>query len=457
MKGETFILLAGFDLIDLAKKYLPWKPTDEQMKRNPDWPGFLFKERFLKVLQYWRFDDSIPFDFYSVLRQFYPDPIPFSLLFSYSELNDVKNIKWIGDLADKWLMDIFSGESFYKRNKEYFTKSEVKYFLVCDWVKSNGTRLKMCDFSDLIDHFFNTKIRVNNLYLPLDVFQVFRDCFAHQVVIEYFKFLCNNKKYIKSKEEEIRNFCVFLRKQYIDNGQDFDFENMTLQKLKRLSDEWYVSNMFRDRIINFDHKIVQDYIIFICKKVSRFRDKEEEIRDILDFLRTEYINNGQDFSFENMTWQELKRLSDEWHLENEWGGDPYSRNYLNTKWEKSSIKDFSYQKDGKTWTIKEITTGESLYEEGEKMHHCVFSYAGDCIKGYCCIFSVSCKSGEDDSGNRIATLEISKNRELVQVRGPCNASIDNETAEIIKIWAVENKIDCGNYLSNRNQFYGQVA
>ena len=91
------------------------------------------------------------------------------------------------------------------------------------------------------------------------------------------------------------------------------------------------------------------------------------------------------------------------------------------------------------------------------MQHCVFSYADKCIHGYCFIFSVSCKSGKDDSEKRIATLEISKYREIVQARGPCNASIDNETAEIIKIWADENGIDYKKTLSNRRRVLGRVA
>jgi hypothetical protein len=530
IKRETASLLLEFNKVDTKKKSLFWEKWDEEIldieqkmsAENSNW----IKE-YKKIIQYWRENNSIPIDLYWFLRRNFPVPIPYVLFFPSKKIinYNVGYNKYICDLADKWLMDILSRESFYKRNKDFFSRAEVKYFLTCNWDTSLG------NCYDLIDYFFNIKIEANNLNLSSDIFNCFSDCFADHIVIEYFKFLCNNKKYInneeiketnkflkseyisvgkkidfknhtyhsfkrlydewyisnmiknrfedccdhkivqnyifficknvkrvRDKEEEIRDILDFLRTEYINNGQDFSFENITWtwRELKRLSDEWYVSNMFRDRIVNFDHKIVQDYIIFICKKVKRVKDREEEIRDILDFLNNR-INNEQEFSFENMTWRELKRLSDEWHFENRWARDPYSRNYLNAKWKKSSIKDFVYEKDKKTWTIKEITTGKSLCEEGEDMDHCVFSYAENCIQGYCLIFSVSYKSGENGSKKRIATVEISRDMELVQARGPCNASIDNETADIIKIWADENKIDCGNNLVGRRQVYGDVV
>ena len=525
---ETASLLLEFNKNNAEKKSLFWEKWDEKLKiikQEVSECSGKWQADNKKAIKYWRNDNSIPIDLYWFLRHNFPVPIPYILFFPSKKIKyNVGYNKYICDLADKWLKDIFSRESFYKRNKEYFTRAEVNYFLTCDGDLSNCY--------DLIDYFFITKIEANDLNLSLDVFHRFTDCFAHQIVIEYFKFLCNNKKYInneeieeinkflkseyisvgrnidfknhtyhslrrlsdewyisnivnnrfedccghkivqdyiafickkvrniRDKEEEIRDICDFLKTR-INNGQDFDFENMTWLELKRLSDEWYVLNMFRNRIENLGHKIVQDYIIFICKKVRRVRDREEEIRDILDFLRTEYIDNGLDFSFENITWQLLTRLCDEWHFENRWANAPFSGNFFNAKWGKSSIKDFSYEKDRKTWIIKEIITGRSLYEEGNDMMHCVFSYTDRCIQGNCLIFSVSYKNGENDYEEKIATLEISRYMKLIQAKGRYNARIDNETANIIEIWADENGIDCVNYLSdlsNRNWFYGQVA
>ena len=516
MKDETFILLAGFNLIDIARKYLPCKLIDEQIQRNPNW-----QEKFKRVLQYWRFDDAIPCDFYSTLRQFYPDPIPFSLFFSFSELKDIENIRWIGDLANKWLMDIFSGESFAKRNKEYFTKPEVKQFLVCNWVQLNKNQQRMCNYTDLAYHFFDAKIKANNLtFSPNILVEAFKNFFSQKMMLKDFLFfICNNIKRIR--DEEIYSISYYINREYLSKGEDFDFNKQIYKDLKQLIDVWYVSNYLEERNGRFamykDHKTMMDYIQFICNKLIRENIKKfshckitdfgyyfrlfekskaeigisassdywyhdydyqdyywydywygygywdgydyefaddvgflpiflgndmKKINDIFDFLRVEYIETGIDFNFNNRAWRSLKRLSDEWHIpilaeqervRNELEQSRFDE-LLNTNWEKSQIKDFTYKKDGKIWTITEITSGKLLHEEGEIMHHCCFSYVKDCVNKFCMIFSVKC--GE----KRIATVEISKRMKITQVRGEYNSSISKETEDIIKHWAKENQI-----------------
>ena len=49
----------------------------------------------------------------------------------------------------------------------------------------------------------------------------------------------------------------------------------------------------------------------------------------------------------------------------------------------------------------ELTTSETLQEEGCAMRHCVAGYDGDCHRGRSHIFSV-----RDAEGNRISTLEL---------------------------------------------------
>ena len=459
IKRVTASLLLEFCKVDAEKRSAFWEKWDEKIQKieqKMSERGGNWQTDNKKAAKYWRSNNSITADFYWFLRRNFPVPIPYILFFPSREIKINYNVeynKYKGDLADKWLKDIFSRESFYKRNKEYFTRAEVKYFLICDCAVFGNCY-------DLIDYFFITKIKANDLDLSLDVFHDFRDCFTNQIVIEYFKFLCNNKKCINDKE--MREINEFLKSEYISVGKNIDFKNYTYHSLKRLSDEWRISNMIKNRFeYRCGHEVTEGYIFFVCKNVKDIRDKKEEIRDICDFLETEYINNDLDFDFENMTWRELKRLSDEWHLEirerDDRASEEHKKKILNTEWKKSSIKDFNYKKDGKTWTIKEITTGRALFEEGKYMRHCVFNYAYRCIDGYCYIFSVSCESGRDGSEERAATVEISRGMKLVQARGQENARIGNETASIIKIWADENKINCGNYLSNRNRFYGQVA
>ena len=503
MKEETFILLAGFNLIDIAKEYLPHKLIDEHLIRNPNYPNWQVK--FKRVLQYWRFDDSIPFDFYSVLRKFYPAPIPFSLFFSYNESNEINNIKWIGDLADKWLMDIFSGESFYKRNKEYFTKSEVKRFLVCNWIQPYENEQKMCNYSDLAYHFFDAKIKANNLKLsPSNLVDAVENFFAHSRILkDFLVFIQNNKKCIR--DEEIYSISYYINSEYVLKGRNFNFNKQTYKSLKWLTDVWYTSRYLHLDMRN-GNKTAQDYIQFICKNLIRENIKEfshseitdfghyfrivynnreyddddydddyydydpendftdyddfngkslsplfvgpdiHDIYDIFDFLRVEYIDAGIDFDFNNRTWKSLKRLSNEWHYNYD-PIDGIGQIGLNAL-EFEKLLDTNWEKS----QINDFT-----YEKDEKKWTITEITSGKLlheegkIMHHCCFSYVkdcinknciifSVKCDDKKDEKRIATVEIMR-MEITQIRGEYNSSINKETREIIKRWANENRID----------------
>jgi len=84
-----------------------------------------------------------------------------------------------------------------------------------------------------------------------------------------------------------------------------------------------------------------------------------------------------------------------------------------------------------------------MYEESEDMHNCVFGYVNRCNTGNTIIFSVKA----DDT--RVVTLEIAKyNKEyrIVQAREKYNKKVsNNETKNIIRIWADENNIKTINW------------
>jgi hypothetical protein len=99
-------------------------------------------------------------DVYSYLRLNFPNPIPYSLFFYGGS-------RIISDIADKWLGDILSGESFYKKNRSYFTKVETKQFLSCNWYKYD---LKRFDGDELLKYYIDVKIKANELDFSLDFF-----------------------------------------------------------------------------------------------------------------------------------------------------------------------------------------------------------------------------------------------------------------------------------------------
>jgi hypothetical protein len=194
----------------------------------------------------------------------------------------------------------------------------------------------------------------------------------------------------------------------------------------------FFTDQFGERFVSI---LVQDYFKFISRNKDNVRD-QNEIGNIWDFLR-----ERDTFDFNNMTWQQLRHQSDEWHQQLIAGRYGYSLEMLNKEWKKTIDIDFTYNDEEREWTITEITSGKLLFEEGKDMHNCVFSYLGRCISRNCTIFSVK------ENDKRVATLEISREHRLIQAKGKFNYIINKETQNIIIKWANKNSIRYKEYFN----------
>jgi hypothetical protein len=407
MEAQTLIVLLNFSPDNIKRNHPFWNKILEAginiEQKNIKFKRWERKFEYLKTN--WRSHKHIIFDFYHYLRLYFPNAIPFSLFFpcklslanrdhyeyigaeffdsivnlddsihfpEYDDnfiYHDFNQKRMLIDLADKWLNDILSGESFYERNKDYFTRTEIKPFLTCDWVEPDIRLVRQSSYMNLLQHYWETKINVNEVELPSNFF-VNKFNFIDRYVQEYFRFICRNKRHIRD-ENEISNIWDYLNDRR--NRAEFDFNYMTWQQLRHLSEEWHEQR------------------------------------------------NNQQFGYAPKKLEEMK----------------------NEIWKKMKIKDFTHTVDEKTWTITEITTGKLLYEEGDDMHNCVFSYIDQCISGHCAIFSVKVND------KRMATLEINKfnsKYNLVQARGKMNSVVDKEIKSIITIWAKKNNIKLNDYV-----------
>jgi hypothetical protein len=85
------------------------------------------------------------------------------------------------ELANKWLMDCLSGDSFFKRNREYFTTDDVKIFLKCDSkllsdcmiYENEGTPERYLSFRSLIKYYFLCKISSDASYRLKEIIETF--------------------------------------------------------------------------------------------------------------------------------------------------------------------------------------------------------------------------------------------------------------------------------------------
>ena len=91
------------------------------------------------------------------------------------------------------------------------------------------------------------------------------------------------------------------------------------------------------------------------------------------------------------------------------------------------------------WRVDELLSKGDLVREGRRMTHCVATYAQNCVRGHCSIWSMT---REDALGQirHIHTLEVTRDRVIVQARGRHNQLPNLAQTRIIKAWARQEKL-----------------
>jgi hypothetical protein len=174
------------------------------------------------------------------------------------------------------------------------------------------------------------------------------------------------------------------------------------------------------------------------KEVARFFARNpvplHEMNDLIDYLR---VANGenQGLSLKGRSLQTLQRRREEWHRalrkHNAIGGG---------SWAGRPIPDVDYEagseKKKAIWRFRQIKTGNELFREGQRMHHCVASYKQRCLNDQVSIWSLT---SEFPIGliNRGVTIEVRKDGTIVQCRGFANRLPYGNEVTVVKRWANE--------------------
>jgi hypothetical protein len=107
-------------------------------------------------------------------------------------------------------------------------------------------------------------------------------------------------------------------------------------------------------------------------------------------------------------------------------------------WAGSPIPDAEYATGSEAkkavWRFRQIKTGNDLFKEGQRMHHCVASYKFLCQQGDVSIWSLSCEYpiGHVNKG---VTMEVRKDGAIVQCRGFANRLPYANEVTMVKRWA----------------------
>jgi hypothetical protein len=285
-------------------------------------------------------------------------------------------------LAKKWVCDIVSGESFYKRNKEYFTKPEAHWFL--------NAAMPYDGLHSVLQQWFYARCRARNMdhKLGLTVSGIFAQKFAqvfrHPMVSAFLDLIARTDDYRFDSGilGDISDFILVKIQEHRESrgrAKLFSLSGRTIVSIAALANEWH-------------------------RELQRRREP----------LRTRM------------------RL---------WAGNGSEKTVATDRWPGLGIGNFQYPQDGVTWIVSELRTAQALVNEGRKMRNCVASYAYRCALGECSIFNVSRWYEANRLTDSIATLEVNmKDRTLVQAKGKCNGRVTGTMMNVITRWAQANRI-----------------
>ncbi len=198
---------------------------------------------------------------------------------------------------------------------------------------------------------------------------------------------------------------------------------------------------------NFDNMVEasvfwRDVIRFFCQNPLPIN----EMNDILDYIsqmraQVRRINGveREPWAIKGRSLHSLQESTKQWHRDL-----TRVKRMGDQKWTGVDIPDALYEDEyhnnQKTdWSFMQIKTSKLLAAEGNKMHHCVYSYQGQCISGRTSIWSLRRRSLKGDDFERAITLEIkNESGEIVQIRGYANRTARNDEMLIIRKWAADN-------------------
>jgi hypothetical protein len=168
-----------------------------------------------------------------------------------------------------------------------------------------------------------------------------------------------------------------------------------------------------------------------------------ELNNLFDFLMDEHREN-ENFKMKGRSLESIRRKSDVWHRlqikKSKIGGG---------SWEGLPIEDWKAttgrQPNKTVWLVHQITTGNELVKEGQRMRHCVSSYKRPCMEGRTAIFTVSSvTSGWKEKRNLTIEVDMSKWK-IVQIAGLANRRATGAENSIVRFWARTHDLQLADY------------
>ncbi|MFN8344280.1 MAG: PcfJ domain-containing protein [Spirosomataceae bacterium] len=170
----------------------------------------------------------------------------------------------------------------------------------------------------------------------------------------------------------------------------------------------------------------------------------DKLTELIDYVRT-CTQQNPDYSLKGRTLPSLLRQSNEWHHQMVRAkSTKQAVTWQGVDWEPFTVTE-GKEENPVIYQMVELLSNKELSEEGQRMHHCVASYADDCFYGKTRIFSLRCtRFGNEE---RLATIELDlRNRRIVQAKYRYNQKISDKARELLEQWAAQQKLVLSKYL-----------
>jgi PcfJ-like protein len=184
-----------------------------------------------------------------------------------------------------------------------------------------------------------------------------------------------------------------------------------------------------------DYSIASSFWREAARFFARNPTTIEEMNDLIDFIRAAK-EEDEGFALKGRTLPALRRRMEEWHR-----ALRKQQAICGGSWAGAAIPDVEYragrEENPAIWRLRQIKTGNDLFREGQRMHHCVAGYKFLCARGDVSIWSLTC---EHPLGhvNKGVTIELRRDGAIVQCRGFANRLPFANEAAMVKRWAREH-------------------
>ena len=256
-----------------------------------------------------------------------------------------------------------------------------------------------------------------------------------------------NKKayhYLFSTPEEYTYYQGFRRAQILSMGGNQRLFNACMD------------SKLKERDTRFIKEDLIAHLLDVFIKAEMF--DYNKINEIVDYVDNRVRNQNPlaPFKIKGQGIGTLLKKSDEWHEEVVKAqraqaiaarnaapagarGRGYSYQPAPASWNGFNIRNFSFDRPRKDqgknyYSITQLCSSKQLSEEGFEMRNCVGSYAYSCSQGTKTIFSLREKESSKLGWKSLATIEVSKSFEVVQIRAKANQRADASIMNIIKMW-----------------------